>query len=63
MDGPEPLAYELVRQFERQIAKFNVTGTEYRLRIHPIPNDIRYNEAVGLLYGVFDSECYFFFYY
>ncbi len=56
MEGPEPLQYELVRQFERRIVKFDVTGTEYRLRVHPLPNGVSYDDAVRLLYDVLDSE-------
>ena len=56
----EPLEYELVKQFERRIAKFDVVGTDYRLRVQPLPDGTSYDEAVRLLYQVMDSKFYFF---
>ncbi len=55
----EPLEYELVKQFERRIAKFDVVGTDYRLRVQPLPDGTSYDEAVRLLYQVMDSKFHF----
>ena len=49
-------AYVLVRTFTRRIPKFNVEGTEYRLRVNPINRDIPYGLVVEGVYDVFDRK-------
>jgi len=58
MDDPKALGYELVKQFEMHIAKFDIVGTDYRLRVQPLPDGSSYEDAVRLLYGVLDSELF-----
>lgn len=51
---------ELIRQ--RNIAKFNVQGYDYRVRVDPIDRDTTYNNAVQILHrmisGKYISNCY-----
>ena len=44
--------YTLENTRERHIAKFNVTGSEYRLSIPAIDKQYTYNEAVQLLHRI-----------
>ena len=50
------LPYTFERVFTRQIAKFGVEGSEYRLRAGLIADDIPYPTAVDMVHDMFDRE-------
>ena len=51
-EGFGDLLYILENTTERYIAKFNVTGSEYRLQVPAIDRQYTYNEAVQLLHRI-----------
>ena len=59
MDIPV-LPYTIERVLTRQIAKFGVQGTEYRLRVEPINDGIPYVTAVDMIHDMFDREYFIF---
>ena len=54
------LPYTIERVLTRQIAKFGVQGTEYRLRVEPINDGIPYVTAVDMIHDMFDREYFIF---
>ena len=50
------VSYRLTQTRVRRIAKFNVTGTEYRLKIDPFPGEQTFQETYDALNDVFRSE-------
>ena len=56
MDAPK-ISYTLERVMARQIRRFNVRGTEYRLRIEPIEDGVTYAVATDMIHDVFERKC------
>ena len=50
------LSYDLLTTSTRVIRKFKVQGTDYRLRIHAVPNGTSHMEAVQMVYNVITRE-------
>ena len=54
------LPYTIERVLTRQIAKFGVQGTEYRLRVEHINDGIPYVTAVDMIHDMFDRAYFIF---
>ena len=54
--GEEERPYTLENTKQRHIAKFNVHGTEYRLRIPRLQADVGYAEAVEILHDTLHGK-------
>lgn len=50
------LRYTLEETRTRTIRKFNIQGTEYRLKVEPIAAELPQHLMVGAVYDVFDRE-------
>ena len=48
--------YDLLLVKERHIRAFNVRGSEYRLKTHPLPADVDYAEAYRIIHSTMEGE-------
>ena len=50
------LEYEITKRIERRIPKFNVRGTEMRMRVSQVPQDSTYDELWAMVHGLIERK-------
>ena len=50
------LAYQLTHVFDRQIPKFGIQGSEYRLTFASIPDGVAYPTVLDMIHDALDSK-------
>lgn len=59
-DGEDDIRYSIEEIRQRNIAKFNVQGRDYRLKIKSLNRNLSYNEAVIALHSIIQGQFSFY---